>query len=154
MKIGVMGAGAVGCYYGAMLAKAGHEVSLVGRQSFVDAVSSDGLQLDMQGSTHQVRVMASTRTSILSEADIVLFSVKSTDTEVAGEAMAVHIKPEAIVLSFQNGVDNAERLAGIIGRTVAPVVVYVAAEMSGPGRLNFALRLSSLTGRQRRFGRS
>jgi 2-dehydropantoate 2-reductase len=135
MKIGVMGAGAVGCYYGAMLAKAGHEVSMVGRQSFVDGVSRDGLQLERQGETRQVRVAASSGAGILSESDIVLFSVKSTDTEAAGQAMAAHIRPEAIVLSFQNGVDNAERLARITSRTVVPVVVYVAAEMAGPSRV-------------------
>ncbi len=135
MNIGVMGAGAVGCYYGAMLARAGHAVTLVGREAFADRVAADGLRLEMAGSDDVVRVAASTQAAALADADVVLFCVKSGDTEIAGRAMVPFLKSGAIVYTFQNGVDNAERLESVLGRPVYPVAVYVATEMAGPGHV-------------------
>jgi 2-dehydropantoate 2-reductase len=66
-------------------------------------------------------------------ADLVLFSVKSPDTEAAAQAIAPHLAPGAVVLSLQNGVDNVERLRGRIANVVVPAVVYVAAEIPAPG---------------------
>ena len=125
MNIGVMGAGAVGCYYGALLAKAGHRVTLVGRQAFVDRVASDGLRLDRGGLSETVQVIASTDASALADADVVLFSVKSADTQKAGYALAPHLKPDTAIFTFQNGVDNAERLEIVLKRPVIPAVVFV-----------------------------
>ena len=59
MKVAVMGAGAVGCYYGGMLARAGHDVVLIGRPQHVDAIRRDGLHLELQGFDGYVRVEAS-----------------------------------------------------------------------------------------------
>ena len=133
MNIGVMGAGAVGCYYGAMLARAGHAVTLIGREAFVNRVAADGLRLEMAGYDDRIRIVASTEASALAEADIILFCVKSGDTEPAGRAMASFLKPGATIFTFQNGVDNADRLESILGRPVHPVAVYVATEMAGLG---------------------
>jgi 2-dehydropantoate 2-reductase len=66
---------------------------------------------------------------------LVLCCVKSTDTGSAAAEMAPHLEPDAIILSLQNGVDNAERLQALLGREVAPAVVYVATEMAGPGHV-------------------
>ena len=65
----------------------------------------------------------------------VLFCVKSTDTDSAGHAMAAHLYANAVVLSLQNGVDNAERLQAILGQAVLPSVVYVASTMAAPGQV-------------------
>jgi len=65
----------------------------------------------------------------------VLCCVKATDSQQAAADMAPHLAPEALLLSLQNGVDNAPRLQALLGREVAPVVVYVAAQMAGPGHL-------------------
>jgi 2-dehydropantoate 2-reductase len=135
MKIAVMGAGAVGCYYGGMLARAGHEVVLIGRQQHVDAVRRDGLYLDTKSFQEHVPLQASTDASDMQGAQLVLCCVKSTDTAQAASEMASHLAPEAIVLSLQNGVDNAERLQALLGREVIPAVVYVATEMAGPGHV-------------------
>lgn len=134
MKVGVMGAGAVGCYYGAMLARAGHEVRLVARSAHVEAVLKDGLRLETGAFDERVRVQASLEPGILQGTDLVLFSVKSTDTESAGRAMAPFLG-KASILSLQNGVDNAERLSATLKRDVIPAVVYVATEMAGPGHV-------------------
>lgn len=135
MKIAVMGAGAVGCYYGAMLARAGHSVVLIGRPAFVDAVKHEGLLLESKHFTGRVPVQADSSPAAVKDADLVLFCVKSGDTESAGAAIAPHLSPRAAVLSMQNGVDNAARLSSVIGRNAIPVVVYVATEMAGPGHV-------------------
>ena len=135
MKIGVMGAGAIGCYYGAMLARACSEVALVGREQHVEAMRREGLRLEAKSLDVRLPVEASTDPSVLRDASLVLFCVKSPDTEAAGKAMAPHVGRDAHILSLQNGVDNAERLAAVLGREVIPAVVYVATEMAGPGHV-------------------
>jgi len=135
MKIAVMGAGAVGCYYGGMLARAGRSVTLIGRPQHVEAIRRDGLLLDTRTFKEHVRLEASTEVGAVQGADLILFCVKSTDTEIAAGEMKPHLKPDAIVLTLQNGVDNAERLQARLSQVVAPTVVYVATEMAGPGHL-------------------
>jgi 2-dehydropantoate 2-reductase len=135
MKIAVMGAGAVGCYYGGMLARAGHSVVLIGRPQHVEAVQREGLLLDTLSFREHVPMEASTEVDAVKDAKLILFCVKSTDTESAGAAMRRHLAPDAFVLSLQNGVDNAARLQATLGHAVAPAVVYVATEMAGPGHV-------------------
>ena len=135
MKVAVMGAGAVGCYYGGMLARAGHSVILVGRPQHVEAVRRDGLFMDTQSFQAHVPMQAVTDAAGLKGNELVLCCVKSPDTANAAAQMAPCLEPGAVVLSLQNGVDNAERLQGLLGREVFPAVVYVAAEMAGPGHV-------------------
>ena len=135
MKTAVMGAGAVGCYYGGMLARAGHEVVLIGRPQHVEAMRRDSLFLDTKAFQTHVPVQADTAVSAMQGAKLVLCCVKSTDTESAAADMAPYLEPDAVVLSLQNGVDNAERLQAALGREVIPTVVYVATEMAGPGHV-------------------
>ena len=130
-----MGAGAVGCYYGAVLARAGHEVTLIGRPQHVQAVQRSGLRLQTIDSDRHIQLRASTEPDAVRGAELVLFSVKSTDTEAAGKALAPHLERDAAILTLQNGVDNAERLAATLGREVIPAVVYVAVEMAGAGHV-------------------
>lgn len=136
MKIAVMGAGAVGCYYGGMLARTGHEVTLIGRKAHVAAMAAQGgLRFESRRFDGVIPLRAETEASAVAGADVVLFCVKSADTVEAGREIAPHLKNDAVVLSLQNGVDNAERLQAVIDRTVVPAVVYVAAEMAGPGHI-------------------
>ncbi|WP_432241187.1 ketopantoate reductase family protein [Herbaspirillum robiniae] len=135
MKVAVMGAGAVGCYYGGMLARAGHEVVLVGRPQHVEAFNGAGLRLEAQSFDETIPVRADTDAAIAAGADLVLFCVKSTDTETAGAQLSAHLRPDTLVLTLQNGTDNAERLRAVIPQPVAAAVVYVATEMAGPGHV-------------------
>ena len=135
MKVAVMGAGAVGCFYGGLLARAGASVTLVGRQQHVDAMRQRGLLLDMGGARHSVPVDTTTSASGVADADLVLFCVKSGDTEQVGRETAPYLRPDATVISFQNGVDNVERLQAVLGRPVVPAAIYVAADMAGPGHV-------------------
>ena len=83
-----------------------------------------------------VRLAASSDASAVQGAKLVLFCVKSTDTESAGAQMLPHLAPDALVLTLQNGVDNADRLRTVLPKhEVAAAVVYVATEMAGPGHV-------------------
>ena len=110
MRIAVMGAGAVGCYYGGMLSRAGHQVILIGRTRHVEAIHQHGLFMDTTRFRAHVPVRASTEVSDIQGASLVLCCIKSNDTEHAAAMMAPFVGPDAIVLSLQNGVDNAGRL--------------------------------------------
>jgi 2-dehydropantoate 2-reductase len=138
MKLAIMGAGAVGCYYGGMLARAGHDVVLIGRPQHVEAIRREGLFMDTCSFQEHVKVRASTEASDIAGAEMVLCCVKSTDTQASARAMAPHLAADALVLSLQNGVDNAEQLQAELPQQVAqvaPAVVYVATEMAGPGHV-------------------
>src|SRR3989454_9872021 len=144
--IAVMGAGAVGCYYGGMLARAGHDVTLIARAQHVEAVQKGGLRMETKAFDANVPMQASAEASGARGAKLVLFSVKSTDTERAGAALAPYLERDAVILTLQNGVDNAERLAATLGREVVPAVVYVAVEMAGPGHVRHHGRRELLIG--------
>ncbi|AYQ29639.1 MULTISPECIES: ketopantoate reductase family protein [unclassified Polaromonas] len=136
LKVAVMGAGAVGCYFGGMLARAGHDVVLIARPRHVDAIEESGLHMETRTFDEHVRLAASSEPSAVQGAQLVLFCVKSTDTESAGALIRPHLAPGALVLCLQNGVDNADRLRAVLpGHAVAAAVVYVATEMAGPGHL-------------------
>jgi 2-dehydropantoate 2-reductase len=135
MQVAVIGAGAVGCYYGGLLLKAGHDVTFIGRQPHVDAINAHGLLLETQTFRFHLPAKAATDTSAVASPDLVLFCVKSTDTEQAGRSLAGRLRPETSVLSLQNGVDNPQRLRGVTGHPVIPAVVYVGSEMAGPGHV-------------------
>lgn len=135
MQVAVIGAGAVGCYYGGLLLKAGHDVTFIGRQPHVDAINADGLLLDMQGFKGHLPAKAAVDTTGLAPPDLVLFCVKSADTEAAGRSLTGHLRPDTSILSLQNGVDNAPRLSAVTGHPVIPAVVYVGSGMAGPGHV-------------------
>ena len=136
LKIAVMGAGAVGCYYGGMLARAGHDVVLIARAQHLQAIARAGLRLQTLTFDEQVALKASTDASAVQAADLVLFCVKSSDTETAGRLMQPFLQTDALVMCLQNGVDNADRLRAVLpGHPVSAAVVYVATEMAGPGHV-------------------
>jgi len=132
-NVAVMGAGAVGCYFGAMLARAGAQVRLIGRPALVDAVARDGLRFEGINFKGRIALSATADAAGVAGAGLVLFSVKSSDTETAARTVAPHLAPGAIVLDLQNGVNNVEHLRAQIANVIVPTVVYVAAEIPAPG---------------------
>jgi 2-dehydropantoate 2-reductase len=132
-NIAVVGAGALGSYFGGVLARAGHQVTLIGRASHVEAIKRDGLRLLGSDREARVSLSAAVDVSAVRGAGLVLFCVKSFDTETAAAAMAPHLSSDAVVLSLQNGVDNPERIGRHIGNQVIPVLVYVGANIPTPG---------------------
>jgi 2-dehydropantoate 2-reductase len=133
--VAVVGAGAVGCYFGGMLARAGIPVTLIGREAHVEAIRRDGLFLERADFQESVRVDAHSTIGEVKRAGIVLLSVKTVDTETAAAAIAPNLRKGAVLVSFQNGVDNVERIQRATGIKAMPAVVYVAAAMTGRGRV-------------------
>jgi 2-dehydropantoate 2-reductase len=132
-SIAVVGAGAVGSFYGAVLARAGHPVTLIGRAAHVRAIEQDGLQLDMAGQVHTARAAASVELASIRGADLVLFCVKSTDSAAVAREMAPLLAADAVVMSLQNGVENAPTIVKHVRQIVVPTAVYVATALVEPG---------------------
>lgn len=133
-RVAVVGAGAVGGYFGGMLARSGAPVVMIGRAVFVETVRKNGLLLDTLQFKETVRVEASTELQAARGADIILFCVKTTDTESTARALAPLLSPSATLVSLQNGVDNAEKIRAA-GIDALSAVVYVAASVPEPGRI-------------------
>jgi 2-dehydropantoate 2-reductase len=135
MRVAVVGAGAVGSYYGAVLARAGHSVTLIGRAAHVETVRRSGLLLESAAFTGRVPLDASTAGHAVADAELVLFCVKSTDTDQAAAEIAPHLAPDVRILSLQNGVDNLERLRAALSQEVIAAAVYVATELVDAGHV-------------------
>jgi 2-dehydropantoate 2-reductase len=148
-RIAVMGAGAVGCYFGGMLARAGAPVTLIGRPLHVDAIQSNGLYLDSAHFRGSIRVAAATDPRAARDAEVVLLSVKTIDTEHAAAALAPHLALGALVLSLQNGVENVERVRAAAGIEAVAGAVYVAVAMTAPGCVKHSGRGDLTIGRFR-----
>ena len=135
LRFAVIGAGAVGCYFGAILARAGHHVTLIGRPHHVSAIQQHGLLLTTQEFEEHIALQASTDLVAIHDADVILFCVKSTDTLSTAQQAKPHLSPNPVILSLQNGVENAELLRSVLPHQVIPAVVYVATEMVGDGHV-------------------
>jgi 2-dehydropantoate 2-reductase len=135
LRFAVVGAGSVGCYFGGMLARAGVPVTLIGRPTHVDAMRAHGLRLETRLFDETVLVSAATAVSAIAGSDVVLLCVKSIDTETTAREIAPFLGPDTVIVSLQNGVENAEILSRVLPQCVIPAVVYVATEMAGPGHL-------------------
>jgi 2-dehydropantoate 2-reductase len=134
-RIAVLGAGAVGCFFGGMLARAGKEVLLIARDNHVQAIKENGLFMEFQHSQEYVAINASSNIKDIADADLILCCVKSPDTERAMGEIKNLIKPDALILSLQNGVDNAERISQVVPNKAIAAVVYVATAMGGDGHV-------------------
>ena len=133
-RVAVVGAGAVGGYFGGMLARAGAPVVMIGRAPFVEAARKNGLLLDTLQFKETVRVEASTELQAVRGADVLLFCVKTTDTESTARSLAPLLSSSATLVSLQNGVDNADKIRAA-GIDALSAVVYVAASVPEPARI-------------------
>lgn len=139
-RVAVIGAGAVGGYFGGRLAAAGAPVIMIGRQAFVAAVSEHGLVLDTLTGREVVRVEAATDLAAARDAELVLFCMKTPANAATARALAPHLLPEATVVGLQNGVDNVAQMRAAAGIEALPAVVYVAASVPAPGQVKHAGR--------------
>lgn len=135
-NVAVIGPGAVGLFFGGMLARAGAPVTLFGRPGskspHLAALREYGLEIDGVEVHETFSVGVGELGPELGEAELVLFAVKSLDTESAGDGIRDHLRPGALVVSLQNGIDNVERLEAR-GVAALPTVVFVAAAIERPG---------------------
>lgn len=147
MKIAIMGAGAVGGYFGARLANAGADVAFIARGQHLLRMREYGLKLEGPLGDLEVKpVRVTDRPAEIGPVDIVLFAVKLWDTEASGEACRPLLGEETAVVSFQNGVDSAERLVPILGVShVAGGVAHIAATIAAPGVIRQTGTMARLT---------
>jgi len=148
VRVAVVGAGAVGSYFGGMLARSGVPVTLIARAANVEAIRANKLFIDAVTFQERVAVNASTEISAARDADVVLFCVKMTDTEDAARSLAPYLAPNAIVVSLQNGVDNVPRIRAAAGIDALAAVVYIAAAMPEPGHVKHSGAGSLAVGEQ------
>jgi 2-dehydropantoate 2-reductase len=139
-RVAVVGAGAVGGYFGAMLARAGAPVTLIGRSRHVDVWKRNGLFLESANFQGVIPVQASTELDAARDADLVLFAVKAIDTEHTGRQLARSLRSGTLVISLQNGVDNVPRMRAAAALDPIAAVVYVASSMPVPGSVKHAGR--------------
>lgn len=135
MRMAVMAAGAVGGYFGARMAAAGHDVAFIARGAHRDAIRRDGLRIEsVHGDLHLKDVDVTDDPRQVGPVDVVLFAVKLWDTEAAGEQTRPLVASNTRVITLQNGVDSVERLAPILGddATIGGAT-YVVATIVRPG---------------------
>lgn len=134
MKIAVMGAGAIGGYFGGRLART-NDVTLIARGAHLAAMQAKGLQIRSPLGDFTVNpIQATDHLADVGPVDVVLFTVKLYDTEAAAQKIKPLVAPETMVVSFQNGVDAREMLSAAIGgEHVLGGVVLCPASVPEPG---------------------
>lgn len=134
MKVAVYGAGGVGGYFGGRLARAGADVHLIARGAHLDALRRDGLRVESVRGDFSVELPATDDPTDIGRCDVVLFTVKSFDTEAAARELRPLLTDDTAVISLQNGLDNEETLAAEIGREhVMGGVAYIFSTIADPG---------------------
>jgi 2-dehydropantoate 2-reductase len=134
MKILVMGAGAVGAYYGARLQQAGEEVVLCARGANLEALRRDGLKVQSYQGDFALPVNATADPREYAPYDVILFCVKSYDTQNAARLLAGSLTPSGVILTVQNGVENEAQLRDVFGEAaVMTGNARIGAEMTQPG---------------------
>jgi 2-dehydropantoate 2-reductase len=139
-RIAVVGAGAVGGYFGGMFARAGAPTVFIGRKRFADAVTSNGLVLDKLQGRERIRATATTEMSAIRDCSLILFCVKANDTSATARQMASFVRPDATVVCLQNGLDNADQVRAAAHVVAVPAAVYVAVSVPEPGRVKHLAR--------------
>jgi 2-dehydropantoate 2-reductase len=135
VKIAVLGSGAVGGYYGAKLARAGHDVTFIARGAHLEAIRAAGLQIRSPAlGDFVVKARAEQDTSVVPPVDLVLVAIKAYDNATALPLIRPMLGPETVVLTVQNGVDSAEEVAAAVGEArVLGGTTYIATALAAPG---------------------
>ena len=136
MKIGIVGAGAMGCVYAALMADAGNEVWAIDTwQAHVDAIAAEGLRLEGASGDRTVALGATSDPATVGPCDLVIVATKAPQVEAAAAAARALLGPETPVLTIQNGLGSAARVARILGveRVIVGVVGGFGASIVAPG---------------------
>lgn len=135
MRIAVMAAGALGGYFGARMAAAGHDVFFIARGSNLEAIKRNGFRVEsVHGDLHLPQPNVTDDPAGVGPVDIILFAVKLWDSEQAARQSIPLVGANTRVIPLQNGVDSAERIAPILGAdNVVAGSAYIATVLSAPG---------------------
>ena len=139
MKIAILGAGAIGSLFGALLWESGEDIVLIGRKKHVEAIRSRGLKISGISGERIVKPKAVTTTQEVGKVDLIIISVKSYDTEQAAKDALNMVHPNTAVLTIQNGLGNIEKLSEIIGeKHVIGGVTMQGSTFTKPGEIYHA----------------
>ena len=135
MRVAIVGSGGTGGYFGGLLARAGEEVTFIARGAHLEALRMQGLTVKSRlAGEFTLPVQATDTPNEVGPVDLILFCVKTYDTDTAAESIRPLIGAETMLLSLQNGVENAERIAQIAGHNSGlGAVAYVVSAMEAPG---------------------
>lgn len=137
MKIGIAGAGAVGSYFGAVLQKAGHQVTFLARGNHLIEMEKNGLTVSGEEESLHTKTAFTDDINDLSKSDLILFCVKSNDTEQMARQLHPILSKDALLLTMQNGVSNEETLCEIFGADrILSSATYIQASIEQPGKVN------------------
>lgn len=147
MRIAIMGAGALGCYFGGRLAAAGEDVTFIARGAHLKAMQENGLRIESPlGDLTLPSVRATDDPAAVGPVDHVLFLVKLPDTRSAAEAMRPLLGPETTVLSLQNGVDAWGWIGEVVGmERVLAGTARIPAMVSSPGVVTHSAPTAQIT---------
>jgi 2-dehydropantoate 2-reductase len=153
MKIAIVGCGAMGSVYAALLGAAGHEVWAIDAwREHVEAMRSRGLRLEGASGDRTVRLNATTQAAEAGLCDLVIIATKAMHVEPAAESVRALLGPDTLVLSIQNGLGGPDTAARVLGRErlLVGVVGGFGASMRGPGHAHHngweLVRLGELSG--------
>lgn len=140
MRLAIMGSGGVGGYFGARLAEAGHRVTFIARGEHLATMRRDGLRVtSIAGDVHLPEVDASDDPAEVGAVEAVIVAVKAWQLDEAARAIRPMIGPDTVVVPFENGVEAADTLAGILGRAhVLEGLCGILAWKEGPGHIRHA----------------
>jgi 2-dehydropantoate 2-reductase len=134
MRFTMIGSGAVGGYYGAKLARAGHDVTFIARGTHLDAIRRDGLSVKSSLGDFIVRARAESDPAEAPAADVVILAVKAYSNDTALGLVERGVRGNAVALTLQNGVDSVNELAAVVDRRqVLGGSTYIAAAVASPG---------------------
>lgn len=134
MRIAIVGSGAVGGYYGAMLARAGHRVTFLARRAHQRAIRERGLLVWSPLGDFCVRGPAESDLTKIGVVDLVLLAVKTYDNDTVLPQLGSLCGQGTIVLTLQNGVDSPDQVAAVVGRErVLAGPTYIATALAAPG---------------------
>lgn len=134
MKFAVMGAGAVGGYFGGLLAQRGHEVALIARGEHLEVLQKNGLTVKSIHGDFNIKLQAVSDPEEIGEVDVVLFTPKAFDTKSASEQLLPILREDSVVINLQNGVDNEDIMAEVLGKKqVMGGVTYIETTIEAPG---------------------
>jgi len=137
MKVAVLGSGGIGAFLGGGLAKSGNDVTFLARGKHLEAMQNRGLIVESVSlGNFQLKVRATDQPSEVGPVDLVLFCVKAYDTDMVLQEVGPLIRENTTVLCFQNGVDNEDRIAAIVGKQhVLAGAIFIESYIAEPGKI-------------------
>ena len=149
MRIAIMGAGAVGGYFGGLLSRAGNDVTFIARGAHLAAMQANGLTLETPNGTLEVKnARFVAEPADAGPSDVVLFAVKAYDIEAAAMPLKPLVGAGSTVISVLNGVDHQDRIGAVLGaQNVIGGLAMVSGVITAPGMIRYTSPMSAL-----RFG--